>query len=339
MRFEANPLRREVEGRGERLDASAWGCAVVDKILNWIGFLWRDFPPLVRSDFRSSEVVDVGVRDRRVGDNGGDKSVGWRWCKTMVGGVGGGSGGIGVWVWLVLATMVGGDVALVVCGGGGGCRWWFAAMVGWAGGRGGVFFFPLITTISLASPAMPLISLLPPFMVGGVGGRLVMLVSLGGRLFELMPMGLSRFRYLLAVFALDKLQVKQENVDILIKPSTEDTTVFINVAVALTIMEKCFVPIVDTRTCDGVKNTTSLGSEHRFVSHGSDLNSGRWYTHLLLFFEVLYETAFDRPSLDHYLAGLADRPRTRFSIPQIKFVCGNKHRSEEEGLTSHEASP
>ncbi|GKC21541.1 hypothetical protein Tco_1023691 [Tanacetum coccineum] len=46
---------------------------------------------------------------------------------------------------------------------------------------------------------------------------------------------------------------------------------------------------------------------------------------------------FDRPSLDHYLAGLADRPRTRCSIPQIKFVCGNKHRSEEEGLTSHEA--
>ncbi|GJW46273.1 hypothetical protein Tco_0077919 [Tanacetum coccineum] len=66
----------------------------------------------------------------------------------------------------------------------------------------------------------------------------------------------------------------EENVDILIKPSTEDI-VFINVAVALTIMEKCFVPMVDTRTCDGVKNITSLGSEHRFVSHGSDLNSGR----------------------------------------------------------------
>ncbi|GJZ88263.1 26S proteasome regulatory complex component [Tanacetum coccineum] len=56
---------------------------------------------------------------------------------------------------------------------------------------------------------MPLISSLPPFMVGGVGGRLVMLVSLGGRLFELMLIGLSRFRYLLAVFGLDKLQVKQ----------------------------------------------------------------------------------------------------------------------------------
>ncbi|GJS36014.1 ALP1-like protein [Tanacetum coccineum] len=70
-------------------------------------------------------------------------------------------------------------------------------------------FFLLITTISLASPAMPLISSFPPFMVSGIGGRLVMLVSLGGRLFELMPMGLSRFRYLLAVFALDKLQVKQ----------------------------------------------------------------------------------------------------------------------------------
>ncbi|GJV00801.1 acyl-CoA-binding domain-containing protein 4-like protein [Tanacetum coccineum] len=58
---------------------------------------------------------------------------------------------------------------------------------------------------------MPLISSLPPFMVGGVDGRLVMLVSLGGRLFELMPIGLSRFRYLLAVFALDKLQVKQHH--------------------------------------------------------------------------------------------------------------------------------
>ncbi|GJX55254.1 hypothetical protein Tco_0285151 [Tanacetum coccineum] len=57
---------------------------------------------------------------------------------------------------------------------------------------------------------MPLISSLLPFMVGGVGGRLVMLVSLGGRLFELMLIGLSRFRYLLAVFGLDKLQVKQE---------------------------------------------------------------------------------------------------------------------------------
>nr|GEV76456.1 zinc finger CCCH domain-containing protein 48 [Tanacetum cinerariifolium] len=56
---------------------------------------------------------------------------------------------------------------------------------------------------------MPLISLLPPFMVGGVGGRLVMLVSLGGHLFELMLIGLSRFRYLLAIFRLDKLQVKQ----------------------------------------------------------------------------------------------------------------------------------
>ncbi|GKD55810.1 short-chain dehydrogenase TIC 32, chloroplastic-like protein [Tanacetum coccineum] len=56
---------------------------------------------------------------------------------------------------------------------------------------------------------MSLISSLPPFMVGGVGGRLVMLVSLGGRLFELMLIGLSRFRYLLAVFGLDKLQVKQ----------------------------------------------------------------------------------------------------------------------------------
>ncbi|GJX26457.1 hypothetical protein Tco_0232753 [Tanacetum coccineum] len=55
---------------------------------------------------------------------------------------------------------------------------------------------------------MPLISSFPPFMVSGIGGRLVMLVSLGGRLFELMSIGLSRFRYLLAVFALDKLQVK-----------------------------------------------------------------------------------------------------------------------------------
>ncbi|GKE01352.1 hypothetical protein Tco_1389335 [Tanacetum coccineum] len=42
---------------------------------------------------------------------------------------------------------------------------------------------------------MPLISSLPPFMVGGVGGRLVMLVSLGGRLLKLMLIGLSRFRY------------------------------------------------------------------------------------------------------------------------------------------------
>ncbi|GJY79312.1 hypothetical protein Tco_0485113 [Tanacetum coccineum] len=42
---------------------------------------------------------------------------------------------------------------------------------------------------------MSLISSLPPFMVGGVGGQLVMLVSLGGRLFELMLIGLSRFRY------------------------------------------------------------------------------------------------------------------------------------------------
>ncbi|GJU79219.1 hypothetical protein Tco_1276289 [Tanacetum coccineum] len=44
-----------------------------------------------------------------------------------------------------------------------------------------------------------------------------------------------------------KMVVNKENVDILIKPSTEDI-VFINVAVALTIMEKCFVPMVDTRT-------------------------------------------------------------------------------------------
>ena len=40
-----------------------------------------------------------------------------------------------------------------------------------------------------------LISSLPPFRVGGVGGRLVMLVSLGGRLFELILTGLSTFRY------------------------------------------------------------------------------------------------------------------------------------------------
>ncbi|GKD13093.1 increased DNA methylation 1-like protein, partial [Tanacetum coccineum] len=38
-----------------------------------------------------------------------------------------------------------------------------------------------------------------------------------------------------------------ENVDILIKPSREDLGL-INVAVALTIMEECFVPMVDTRT-------------------------------------------------------------------------------------------
>ncbi|GJT93778.1 hypothetical protein Tco_1082623 [Tanacetum coccineum] len=31
-----------------------------------------------------------------------------------------------------------------------------------------------------------------------------------------------------------------------------------------------------------------------------------------------YETAFDKPSLDHYLAGLADCSRMRFYIPQIK---------------------
>nr|GEV19979.1 hypothetical protein [Tanacetum cinerariifolium] len=50
---------------------------------------------------------------------------------------------------------------------------------------------------------------LPSWCIRGVGGRLVMLVSLGGRLFELMLIGLSRFGYLLDVFGLDKLQVKQ----------------------------------------------------------------------------------------------------------------------------------
>nr|GEV26677.1 RNA-directed DNA polymerase, eukaryota, reverse transcriptase zinc-binding domain protein [Tanacetum cinerariifolium] len=67
----------------------------------------------------------------------------------------------------------------------------------------------LSPTISLASSVMPLISSMPPFVMGGVGGRLVMLVSLGGRLFELMLSSLSRFGYLLAVFGLDKLQVNQ----------------------------------------------------------------------------------------------------------------------------------
>ncbi|GJS98291.1 hypothetical protein Tco_0819461 [Tanacetum coccineum] len=45
--------------------------------------------------------------------------VRWHWCKTMIGVVGCGDGvggGIGVWVGLMLATMVGSDVALVVCG-------------------------------------------------------------------------------------------------------------------------------------------------------------------------------------------------------------------------------
>nr|GEV63249.1 hypothetical protein [Tanacetum cinerariifolium] len=39
-----------------------------------------------------------------------------------------------------------------------------------------------------------------------------------------------------------------ENVDILVKPSTEDLGL-INVAVSLTIMKECFVPMVDIRTC------------------------------------------------------------------------------------------
>ncbi|GJU11017.1 hypothetical protein Tco_1133413 [Tanacetum coccineum] len=85
-----------------------------------------------------------------VGDNGGDDNVGWRWCKSMMGEIGGGrggwwwywcmgeaGGGIGVWVGLVVATMVGGDGGLVVCDGGGGCGWWFATVVGRVGGSGG----------------------------------------------------------------------------------------------------------------------------------------------------------------------------------------------------------
>nr|GEV77313.1 hypothetical protein [Tanacetum cinerariifolium] len=54
--------------------------------------------------------------------------VGWRWCKTlMVAMVVG--GGIGVWVGLVVATMVGGDGGLVVCDGGGLWRWWVGLVV------------------------------------------------------------------------------------------------------------------------------------------------------------------------------------------------------------------
>ncbi|GJY39809.1 hypothetical protein Tco_0426173 [Tanacetum coccineum] len=61
--------------------------------------------------------------------------LGWRRCKTLMVAVVVG-GGIGVWVGLVVATMVGGDGGLVVCGGGGGCGWRFAAVVGRAGGGG-----------------------------------------------------------------------------------------------------------------------------------------------------------------------------------------------------------
>ncbi|GKF43427.1 hypothetical protein Tco_0129979, partial [Tanacetum coccineum] len=47
---------------------------------------------------------------------------------VMDGYVGEVGGGIGVWVRLVVAMMVGGDGGLAVCGGGGGCGWWFEAV-------------------------------------------------------------------------------------------------------------------------------------------------------------------------------------------------------------------
>nr|GEW77770.1 RNA-directed DNA polymerase, eukaryota [Tanacetum cinerariifolium] len=63
----------------------------------------------------------------------------------------------------------------------------------------------------------------------------------------------------------------------LIKPSTEDI-VFINVPVALTIMEKCFVPMVDTRTCiHMISNAdhTRMISKSIFVTNFPDNTSSK----------------------------------------------------------------